>query len=65
MIEQDQRRIKHRTGPMLEPKRFGTPAVMLSGVEIVEKIKKQQFRIGKLPGKPKTMPRFLAAVLAA
>ena len=65
VIEQDHRRIKHRTGPMLGFKRFDTPAVTISGIELAEKIKQDQFKIGKLAGRPKTAPEIWAAVLAA
>jgi transposase-like protein len=65
MIEQDHRRIKHRIGPMLGFKRFDTAAVTISGIELAEKIKKHQFKIGKLAGRPKTAPEIWAAVLAA
>ena len=65
MIEQDHRRIKHRIGPMLGFKRFDTAAFTISGIELAAKIRKQQFKIGKLPGRPQTTPEIWAAVLAA
>jgi len=65
IIEQDHRRIKHRIGPMLGFKHFDTAAVTISGIELAAKIRKQQFKIGKLPGRPKTTPEIWAAVLAA
>jgi hypothetical protein len=51
--------------PMLGFKRFDTAAVTISGIELAEKIKKNQFKIGKLPGRPATAPAIWAAVLAA
>ena len=65
IIEQDQRRFKHRVGPMLGFKRFDTAAITICGIELAAKIRKQQFKIGKLPGRPKTTPEIWAAVLAA
>jgi len=51
MIEQDHRRIKQRVRPMLGFKRFETAAVTIRGIELAEKIKKQQFNL-----KPSTKP---------
>lgn len=50
---------------MLGFKRFGTVAVTIAGIELAEKIKKDQFKVGKLPGRPGTVPELWAAVLAA
>jgi transposase-like protein len=41
-IEQDHRRVKQRLGPMLGLKSFRTAAVVLSGIELAEEIKKGQ-----------------------
>jgi len=65
IVEQDHRRIKQRVIPMLGFKRFDTASVTISGIELAEKIKKAQFKIGKLAGRPATMPAIWAAVLAA
>jgi transposase-like protein len=65
VVEQDHRRIKQRTRPMLGFKRFQTAATTISGIELVEKIRKQQFKTGNLPGRPATAPDIWAAVLAA
>src|SRR5262249_49793518 len=48
IVEQDHRRIKQRIMPMLGFKRFDTATVTISGIELSEKIKKAQFKIGKL-----------------
>ena len=64
-IEQDHRRVKHRLGRMLGRKSFRTAAVVIGGVELVEKIKKGQFKIGKLGGATATMPEIWRAALAA
>ena len=65
LVEQDHRWIKHRIGLMLGFKRFDTAAITICGIKLAAKIKKQQFKIGKLPGRPKTAPGIWAAVLAA
>jgi transposase-like protein len=65
VVEQDHRRIKHRIRPMLGFKRFETAAITISGIELAEKIRKHQFRTGKLSGRPKTIPDIWAAILAA
>jgi len=64
-IEQDHRRVKHRLGPMLGLKSFRTAAVVISGIELAEKIKKGQFKIGKLGGPTATMPEIWRAAVAA
>ena len=64
LIEQDHWRVKHRLGPMLGLKSFRTAAVVIARVELAEKIKKGQFKIGKLGGTA-TMPEIWRAVLAA
>src|SRR3954453_3522396 len=55
-IEQDHRRIKQRLRPMLGLKSFQTAAVVIGGIELAEKIKKRQFKIGKLGGPTASMP---------
>ena len=65
MIEQDHRRIKQRIRPMLGFKRFDTAAITITGIELAEKIRKHQFKSGKLAGRPKTMSGIWAAVIAA
>jgi transposase-like protein len=65
MIEQDHRRIKQRVRPMLGFKRFETAAVTIRGIELAEKIKKQQFNLKPVTGKVATVPEIWAAVLAA
>lgn len=47
-IEQDHRRIKQRIYPMLGLKSFRTAAVVITGIEVAEKIKKEQYKVGKL-----------------
>ncbi len=65
VIEQDHRRIKQRIGPMLGFKRSDYAVVTISGIELAQKIKKHQFKTGKLAGRSATVPEIWAAVLAA
>jgi transposase-like protein len=64
-IEQDHRRVKQRLRPMLGLKSFPTAAVVIGGIELAEKIKKGQFKVGKLGGRTATMPEIWRAALAA
>lgn len=43
LIEQDHRRVKQRIYPMLGFKNFRNAAVTISGIELVQKIRKGQF----------------------
>ena len=56
LIEQDHRRIKRRLRPMLGLKSFQTADIVIRGIELAEKIKKGQFKIGKLGGR-RAMPQ--------
>ena len=58
-------RLEQRIGPMLGFKRFDTAAATISGIELAAKIRKGQFKIGKLPGRPTTVPAIWAAVVTA
>jgi len=64
-IEQDHRRVKQRLRPMLGLKSFRTATVVIGGIELAEKIKKGQFKIGKLGGRSATIPNIWQAALAA
>jgi transposase-like protein len=48
LIEQDHRRVKQRIYPMLGFKNFGNATVMISGVELAQKIRKSQFNTEQL-----------------
>jgi putative transposase len=50
---------------MLGLKSFRTAAVVISGIELAEKIKKGQFNISKLGGPTATMPEIWRAAVAA
>jgi transposase-like protein len=65
IIEQDHRRVKQRLRPMLGLKSFRTAARVISGIELAEKIKKNQFKIGKLGGRTATMPEIWQAALVS
>ena len=65
VVEQDHRRIKQRIRPMLGFKRFEKAAVTIRGIELAAKIKKDQFNLRALTGKPATAPELWAVVLAA
>ena len=65
LIEQDHRRVKHRLGPMLGLKSYETARVVIGGIELAEKIKKGQFKIGKLGGRYATVAAIWQAALAA
>jgi transposase-like protein len=65
LIEQDHRSIKHRLGPMLGLKRFRSASITIAGIELMHRIRKGQFKLGKLRIKNKTAPEIWNAVLAA
>ncbi|MFN9266148.1 MAG: IS6 family transposase [Acidobacteriota bacterium] len=65
LIEQDHRRIKQRLRPMLGLKSFETADIVISGIELAEKIKKGQFKIGKLGGRRAMPQEIWQAALAA
>jgi transposase-like protein len=65
LIEQDHRSIKLRLGPMLGLKHFRRAATTIAGVELIHRIRKGQFKIGKLGVKDKTTPEIWNAVLTA
>ena len=64
-IEQDHRRVKQRIRPMLGWKSFQTAAVVIGGIELAEKIKKGQFKLGRLGSRTATWPEIWQAALAA
>ena len=65
LIEQDHRSIKLRLGPMLGFKRFRRASITIAGIELVHRIRKGQFELGKLRVTGKTAPEIWTAVLAA
>ena len=65
LIEQDQCGIKSRTGPMLGFKNFGCAATTIAGIELLRRIRKGQFVLGRLRLNNQTAPAIWNAVLAA
>ena len=64
LIEQDHGRVKQRLGRMLGLKSFRTAGVVIGGIELAEKIKKGQYKMGRLAGSKATTPEIWQAVLA-
>jgi transposase-like protein len=52
-------------GPMLGFKNFRRAATTIAGIELIHRIRKGQFKLGKLRIKDKTAPEIWNAVLAA
>ena len=65
MIEQDHRSIKARIGPMLGFKRFRRAKITIAGIELLHRIRKNQFDLSKLSIQTKNAPEMWEAVLAA
>jgi transposase-like protein len=65
MIEQEHRRVKQRLRAMVRLKSFEAALVTIGGIELAEKIRKRQFKIGKLGGRTATAPEIWQAALAA
>jgi transposase-like protein len=65
LIEQDHRRVKQRCYPMLGFKRFTHAEVTLTGIELVQKIKKRQFDLSSISKEGIDVSQMWEAVLAA
>ena len=59
------RSVKLRLGPMLGLKRFRQAATTIAGIELMHRIRKGQFKLGRLGAKGNTAPKIWNAVLAA
>ena len=57
LIEQDHRSIKLRLGPMLGLKRFRNASITIAGIELMHRIRKGQFKLGKLRIKDNRHPK--------
>ena len=55
IIEQDHRRVKQRLRPMMGLKSFATAAVVIGGIELAEKIRKNQFKTRQADGPDSTV----------
>ena len=64
-IEQDHRRVKHWIRAMVGLKSFSAAGVTIGGIELTEKIRKGQFKMGKTGGSKATMPEIWRAALAS
>ena len=51
LIEQDHRSTKFRLGPMLGMKRFRSASITIAGIELIHRIRKGQFTLGRLESK--------------
>jgi transposase-like protein len=65
LIEQDHRGVKLRIGPMLGFKRFRTAAITIAGIELLRRIHKGQFNLGRRRLKDRSTSAIWNAVLAA
>jgi len=65
MIERDHRGVKSRINPMLGFKVFDRAAVTIAGVELLRRIRKGQFNLGRLRLEGQAAPAIWNAVLSA
>jgi putative transposase len=65
LIEQDHRGVEFRTRPMLGFKNFRSAAITIVGVELLRRIHKNQFALGRLATKDHAAPAIWNAVLSA
>ena len=65
LIEQDHRRVKQRYYPMLGFKQFASAAVTISGIELIQKIRKGQFDTSAVHQAGELVSQVWGAVLAA
>jgi transposase-like protein len=65
LIEQDHRGVKLRLGPMLGFRRFSTAAVTIAGIELLHRVRKGQFALGRLRLKDRNTLALWNSVLAA
>jgi transposase-like protein len=65
LIEQDDRSIKLRLGPMLGLKQFRNASITIAGIELMHRNRKGQFNFGRLRIKDSRAPEIWNAALAA
>jgi transposase-like protein len=65
LIEQDHRGVKLRIGPMLGFEWFTTATITIGGIELLRRIRKGQFDLGRLRLKDRSTPAVWNAALAA
>ena len=64
LIEQDHRSVKSRLGPMLGFKQFRNASIAIAGIELMHRIRKGQFALGKLRVTGKSAPEIWKTILA-
>jgi transposase-like protein len=65
LIEQDHRGVKQRIAVMLGFKGFRNAAITIAGIELMQRIRKGQFALGRLGGQGRVAPAVWNAVLEA
>jgi hypothetical protein len=65
LIEQDHRGVKQRIATMLGFKGFATAAITIAGIELMHRIRKGQFGLGRLGVQGRLAPAVWNAVLQA
>ena len=65
LIEQDHRDVKQRIAVMLGFKDFRHAAITIAGIELMHRIRKGQFRLGRLGAQGRTAPAVWNAVIGA
>nr|MBA3439385.1 DDE-type integrase/transposase/recombinase [Pyrinomonadaceae bacterium] len=65
LIEQDHRRVKQRYYPMLGFKQFGNAVVTISGIELIQNMRKGQFNISNISQEGRQVQQVWETVLAA
>ena len=65
LIEQDHRGVKQRIAVMLGFKGFRNAAITIAGIELLHRIRKGQFRLGRLGVQDRAAPAVWNAVLRA
>ncbi len=65
LIEQDHRGVKQRIAVMLGFKRFKNAAITIAGIELLHRIRKGQFELGRLGVQGQAAPEVWNAVLGA
>jgi transposase-like protein len=65
LIEQDHRGVKQRIAVMLGFKEFRSAAITIAGIELLHRIRKGQFRLGRLGVQGQAAPELWNAVLGA
>ena len=63
LIEQDHPGVKQRIGPMLGFKQFRNAAITIAGIEMMHRIRKGQFALGRLGVQGRVAPAVWNAVL--